>query len=120
MTGRLEDIVWLCGRSLTWLIMVEVQFSCAGTGAGRALAGLPSWEAVFPEAGAGVGVNLAEATYATTTATITSGMTVTPSEPSSKVASRTEVSGSESIAAHIAPMPMATPGTSVSPNLATR
>ena len=50
-----------------------------------------------------------------TTATITSGVTASPSEASSKVASSTEVSGSRSIATVIAPMPMATAGTSGRP-----
>ena len=49
------------------------------------------------------------------TATITSGMTARPSEASSRVASRTEVSGSLSITTAIAPMPMATPSISGSP-----
>jgi hypothetical protein len=60
-------------------------------------------------------VSLADTTYATTTATIASGVTARASEARSRVASRTEVSGSLSITAHIAPMPMATPGTSGSP-----
>ena len=42
-------------------------------------------------------------------------MTARPSEASSRVASRTEVSGSRSITTDIAPMPMATPATSGSP-----
>ena len=63
----------------------------------------------------GGGVSLAETTYATATAMIASGVTGTPSEPSSRLASRTEVSGSLSITADIAPMPMATAGTSGSP-----
>src|SRR5690348_4626447 len=54
-------------------------------------------------------------TYATTTATITSGIDCTPSCPSSNVASITEVSGRVSIDAHIAPMPMATAGTMLIP-----
>jgi hypothetical protein len=54
-------------------------------------------------------VSLADATYATTTATTASGITCRPSEDSSRVASKTEVSVSLSITTHIAPMPMATP-----------
>jgi len=54
-------------------------------------------------------VSLAETTYATATATMASGITSRPSEDSSKVASKTEVSGSLSITTVIAPMPMATP-----------
>ena len=42
-------------------------------------------------------------------------MTVTPSDPSSSVASSTEVSGRVSITTVIAPMPIATAGTSGSP-----
>ena len=42
-------------------------------------------------------------------------MTARPSEASSRVASRTEVSGSLSITTDIAPMPMATPSTSGRP-----
>jgi hypothetical protein len=54
---------------------------------------------IFPEgvAVAGVGVNLAEAMYATTTATITSGMTARPSDDSSRETSKTEVSSTLSI-----------------------
>ena len=37
---------------------------------------------------------------------MTSGVTDSPSAPSNRVASSVEVSGSRSIAAHIAPMPM--------------
>ncbi len=48
-------------------------------------------------------------TYATTTATITRGITVSPSLPSSSVARSTEVIGSRSIATHMAPMPIANP-----------
>ena len=54
-------------------------------------------------------MNLAEATNATTTATITSGMTARPSDASSREASKTEVSGSLSMTTDMAPMPMATP-----------
>ena len=46
---------------------------------------------------------------------MTSGMTVTPSAPRITVVSRTEVSGSCSIAAHEAPIPMAMAGTSDRP-----
>ena len=60
-------------------------------------------------------MSLAEITYATTTATITSGITARASDPSSREASKTEVSGSLSITTVIAPMPMATPSTSGSP-----
>jgi IS5 family transposase len=45
-------------------------------------------------------------TNATTTATMTSGVTDTPSAPSNRMASSVEVNGSRSIAAHIAPMPI--------------
>ncbi len=51
----------------------------------------------------------------TTTATITSGMTASPSLASSSVASSVELNGSRSITVLMAPMPMATPGTRVSP-----
>ena len=66
-------------------------------------------------AGSGAGPSRADATWATTTATITTGMTFRPSVPSNTVASSVEVSGRPSIAAHIAPMPMATAGTSERP-----
>ena len=46
--------------------------------------GLPA-PAGLAGAGAGGGVSLAEATYATTTATMASGMTCRPSEDSSRV-----------------------------------
>jgi len=60
-------------------------------------------------------VSRAEAAYATATATITSGITAGPSDSSNRVANKTEVNGSLSITTHIAPMPMATPGTSGNP-----
>ena len=63
----------------------------------------------------GRGVSRAAMTYATTTATITSGIAASPSEASSSVASSVEVSGSASITVDIAPMPIATAGTSSSP-----
>ena len=64
--------------------------------------------------GPGVG-RMVVATYATTTATMTSGVICSPSLPSSRVASRTEVSGSRSIAQHIAPMPMPIAGARLMP-----
>lgn len=60
-------------------------------------------------------MSLADATCATTTETITNGMTVSPCDPSSRVASRTETNGSLSIAVLIAPTPMANPATRDSP-----
>ena len=54
-------------------------------------------------------------TKATTTATMTSGITASPSENSSSVASITEVIGSLSMETLIAPIPMATAGTSGRP-----
>ena len=50
-----------------------------------------------------------------TTATMTSGITASPSEPSRSVASITEVSGSPSITTDMAPIPIARPGTSSIP-----
>src|SRR6201996_973453 len=52
------------------------------------------------------GVILAVTTWATTTATMTSGITASPSEDSSSVASSTDDSGSRSTATVVAPMPM--------------
>lgn len=46
---------------------------------------------------------------------MTSGMTASPSEASRRVASSTEVSGSVSMTALIAPMPIAAPATAGSP-----
>ncbi len=58
---------------------------------------------------AGAGVSRTVTTYATTTATITRGITVSPSLPSSSVARSTEIIGSRSIATHMAPTPIANP-----------
>jgi hypothetical protein len=54
-------------------------------------------------------------TWATTTATITTGIACTPSAPSRRVASSVDVNGSVSIVADIAPMPIATAGIIDSP-----
>ena len=64
--------------------------------------------------GPGVG-RIVVTTNATTTATMTSGVLCSPSPPSRRVASRTEVSGSRSIAQHIAPMPMPIAGARLMP-----
>jgi hypothetical protein len=66
------------------------------------------------EARAG-GVSRTVTTYDTTAATITTGMTVIPSVPRKRVVSSTAVIGSRSIATVIAPIPMATAGTSGNP-----
>ena len=46
---------------------------------------------------------------------ITSGVTVSASDPTSRTASRVEVSGSRSMTVVMAPMPMATAGTRTMP-----
>ena len=56
------------------------------------------------------GTSHADATYATTTATMTSGITVDRSAARNTLASSTEVSGRPSMATLIAPMPIADPG----------
>src|SRR6185312_1689928 len=78
-------------------------------------AAVASVASVAGAAGSGAGASRADITWATTTATITTGITLRPSVPSNTVASSVEVSGRPSIAADIAPMPMATPGTSERP-----
>ncbi len=60
-------------------------------------------------AAAGVGMSRSAATKETATETITSGIASRPLDSSSSVASSTEVMGSRSMAAVIAPMPMAAP-----------
>ena len=76
----------------------------AGCAAGAAAAPVPA-----AGAAAGAGASRAEITYATTTATITSGMTASPSEKRSSVASRTDVRGSESMTTVIAPSTRSAP-----------
>src|SRR6266545_7072766 len=97
--GRLSPPVWGCHTSALQDAWTGASVDGAGVGG----------------AATGVGVSRIDATYPTTTATITSGITARPSDSSNRVASNTEVIGSFNITAHIAPMPMATPGTSGSP-----
>src|ERR1700761_6897483 len=80
----------------------------AGTASLGAAAGSGSGSAGLSPTG---GVILAVTMWATTTATMTSGITASPSEDSSKVTSSTDDSGSRSTATVVAPMPMATAGT---------
>ena len=64
--------------------------------------------------GPGVGSTLVT-TNPTTTATITSGVTETPSAPSSSTARRVDVRGNRSMATHMAPMPIAIAGAVLMP-----
>ena len=81
-----------------------VIYAVAGGGGG--VAGRVPAGASVGSGGPGTGSTFVT-TNATTTATMTSGVTDTPSAPSNRVASSVEVNGSRSIAAHIAPMPIA-------------
>jgi hypothetical protein len=54
-------------------------------------------------------------TKATTTATTTGGVTITPSAPISTTASSVEVNGSRSMAVHMAPMPIPIPAAKFMP-----
>ena len=57
------------------------------------------------------GTSQTDAMKVTVTATMTSGIAASPSEPSTNVATRTEVSGSRSMATQAAPIPIAIAGT---------
>ena len=70
---------------------------------------------VGASAAVGDGLSLSDATYATVTEMITSGIASRPLDNSSNVASNTAVIGSRSMVAVIAPMPMAAPEIMSSP-----
>src|ERR687898_1423965 len=76
----------------------------AGTPAGL---GAAASAGVGASAAVGDGLSLSDATYATVTEMITSGIASRPLDDSSNVASNAAVIGSRSMVAVIAPMPMA-------------
>jgi hypothetical protein len=84
----------------------------AGTPAGL---GAAASAGVGASAAVGDGLSLSDATYATVTEMITSGIASRPLDNSSNVASNTAVIGSRSMVAVIAPMPMAAPEIMSSP-----